>query len=407
MIAATTTHAVPSFSQDRRVHTWLAVKGVSDAGDAAWTIALAWTAVHLASPAVAGIVVAAGTVPRALVLLVGGVVADRFETLSIVRLVTMVRIAVLAMTVVVTVLSAASVPLLFVVAIAFGACDAVFEPSVTTLGRQLVRESDLGAYAGAGQTASRLGTMSGAAAGGALVAFGGLTASAIANLATYVVVLIFVTAVLAVRFPLPRAKAQPMLRNITEGFVHLRDEPRARTLVLTLSGLNLAVGPALGLGLALRVQQEDWGANALGLLQGLVGLGAVCGAIVLVRWRPRHDAYVGFALLLAQGLAIGALATPGKVATGTFCLVIGVTAGAASALLSAVFVRTVAPEFLGRLASMQRLGDDVLMPAAMVLFGALAGGASLQTAFLLFGTSMALLMIVTLTRTSIGPPASP
>ena len=71
-----------------------------------------------------------------------------------------------------------SVPLLLAVALAFGVCDAVFEPSVTTLSRQLVREEDLAAYTGAGQTASRLGTMLGAALGGGLVAFGGLTATA-------------------------------------------------------------------------------------------------------------------------------------------------------------------------------------------------------------------------------------
>ena len=54
-VPVTETH-VPSFGRDRVVHGWLAVKGVSDAGDAAWTIAVAWTVVQLASPAVAGLV---------------------------------------------------------------------------------------------------------------------------------------------------------------------------------------------------------------------------------------------------------------------------------------------------------------------------------------------------------------
>lgn len=388
---------VPAFSRDRTVHTWLALKGVSDAGDAAWTIALAWTAVQVASPAVAGVVVAAGTLPRALILLLGGVVADRFDTLRVLRLVTLARIGVLAATVAGVQLAGVSVPLLLGVAVAFGVCDALFEPSVATLGRQLVREDDLAAYAGAGQTASRLGTMLGAAIGGGLVALGGLTAVALINAATYAVVFVALAVVLVARFPLQRAGTEPVLRSIAAGFGYLRGDTSARVLVLSLLGLNLAVGPALGLGVALRVQQGHWGPEMLGLLQALVGLGAVGGAAVLVRWRPRRQARTGFVLLVVQGLAILLLAAPGQAAATVACLIIGITAGSASALLSAVFVRTIAPNFLGRVASMQRLGDDVLMPAAMAGFGALAGGASLPVAFTVFGGAMAALTLLTAT----------
>lgn len=129
----------------------------------------------------------------------------------------------------------------------------------------------------------------------------------------------------------------------------------------------------------------------------LVGLGAVGGAAVLVRWRPRRQARTGFVLLVVQGLAILLLAAPGQAAATVACLIIGITAGSASALLSAVFVRTIAPNFLGRVASMQRLGDDVLMPAAMAGFGALAGGASLPVAFTVFGGAMAALTLLTAT----------
>lgn len=393
-----TTVTLPPFGRDRMVHGWLLVKGVSDAGDAAWMIALAWTAVQLASPAVAGLVVAAGTLPRAAVLLVGGVLADRFDVRRVLAATTGARVLVLLATIAVAVLAGESVALLVAVAVAFGLCDAVFEPAAATLGRQLVREDDLAAYAGASQTASRLGTMAGAAVGGGLVAVGGLPASAAANAATYVLVLGYVAVVLRLRFPLPRAERAPMLRAIGGGFAHLRSAPATRTLVLTLSGLNLAVGPALGLGVALLVRDGKWGAETLGLLQALVGLGALGGAAVLIRWRARRPATWGFALLVVQGLAIMAFAVPAAPVAAAACLTIGITAGAASALLSAVFVRTVAPEFLGRLSSMQRLGDDVLMPAAMAAFGAVAGGASVATAFLLFGGAMTALMLVTLSR---------
>jgi hypothetical protein len=309
--------------------------------------------------------------------------------------VTLARIGVLVVAVAWVQLSEAGVPLLLAAAAAFGLCDALFEPSAATLGRQLVREADLAAYAGASQTASRLGTMLGAALGGGLVVLGGLSAAALLNAATYALVLVALTVLLEARFPLPRAGCEPVLRSIAAGFGYLRRDAAARVLVLSLLGLNLAVGPALGLGVPLRVEQEQWGPAMLGLLQALVGLGAVGGAAVLVRWRLRQEERSAFVLLVAQGLAICLLAAPGRVAAAVACLVIGITAGSASALLAAVFVRTVESTFLGRVASMQRLGDDVFMPAAMVGFGAFAGGASLSAAFAVFGGVMALLMLLT------------
>ena len=214
-------------------------------------------------------------------------------------------------------------------------------------------------------TARSVGTMTGAALGGGLVALGGLTASAALNAITYLGVLGYLAVVLRLRFPMPRMDPTPMLRAIGEGFGHLRTTPTTRTLVITLSGLNLAVGPALGLGLALRVREAEWGAGTLGVFQALVACGALVGGAVMIRWRPHRPAPLAFTLLVVQGLAIVLLATPTVLVTAMSCAVIGLTAGAASALLYAVFVRSVAPEFLGRLGSIQRLGDDCLMPTAM------------------------------------------
>ncbi len=58
-----------------------------------------------------------------------------------------------------TVSHAPTVPVLLAAAVAFGVCDAFYEPSAGTIGRQLVRTDDLPSYAAVIQTASRLGTM--------------------------------------------------------------------------------------------------------------------------------------------------------------------------------------------------------------------------------------------------------
>lgn len=390
----------PAFRRDTRVHAWIVVKALSDAGDALWSIALAWTAVQIASPAVAGLIVAAGTLPRALVLLFGGVIADRADARRVMMLFNSVRVVVLVAVAGWVLVTPPTVAVLVFAAIAFGVCDAFYEPSAGTVARQLVRPSDLPSYGAVAQTASRLGTMAGAAVGGVLVAFAGLTGSASANALTFALVVAFIAIWLRPRFLLARAAKEPALRGIIRGFAHLKQNPSTRTLVLALSGLNLAVGPAVGIGLALRAHDQGWGAQAVGLFEALLGLGAAIGAVSVARWRPRREALGGFWALVVQGAGIAALGFGPVWTVAAASFVIGATAGYASVLLGATFSATVDTAYLGRMGSLTRLGDDCLMPLAMAAFGALASMTELWVPFVLFGTAMMALMIVPLRNTA-------
>ncbi|MFK3679326.1 MFS transporter [Microbacterium sp. NPDC090218] len=390
--------APPQFRRDRRVHAWIGVKALSDAGDALWTIALAWTAVQIASPAVAGLIVAAGTVPRAAILLFGGVIADRADARRVMLLFNVLRVGVLVAVAVWVLATPPSVAMLLFAAIAFGVCDAFYEPSAGTIARQLVRAADLPSYGAAAQTASRLGTMGGAAIGGFIVAHAGLVGSASVNALTFTLVVAFIAIWLRPRFRLARSEKESALRGIARGFAHLSANPTTRTLVIALSGLNLAVGPAVGIGLALRAHAEGWGAQAVGLFEALLGLGAAIGAVSVAKWRPRHEARGGFWALVVQGAGIVALGLGPAWTVAVAAFVIGATAGYASVLLSATFSATVDTAYLGRMGSLTRLGDDCLMPLAMAGFGALASTTVLWVPFALYGGAMMALMILPLSN---------
>lgn len=390
----------PTFRRDHRVHAWIAVKALSDAGDALWTIALAWTAVQIASPAIAGLIVAAGTVPRALVLLFGGVLADRSDARRVMMLFNALRVGVLVVTALWAVSTGPTIAVLLFAAIAFGICDAFYEPSAGTVARQLVRPADLPSYGALAQTASRLGTMAGAATGGVLVAHAGVVGSAAANALTFSLVVAFIAIWLRPRFLLARSEKDSALKDIARGFAHLGTHPTTRTLVIALSGLNLAVGPAVGIGLALRAHDEGWGAQAVGLFEALLGLGAAIGAVSVARWRPRREALAGFWALVVQGAGIIALGWGPAWTVASAAFIIGATAGYASVLLSATFTATVDTAYLGRMNSITRLGDDCLMPLAMAGFGILASLTALWVPFTLFGGAMMALMVLPLsTRT--------
>ncbi|KQR38567.1 MFS transporter [Microbacterium sp. Leaf159] len=388
----------PLFRRDHRVHAWIGVKALSDAGDALWTIALAWTAVQTASPAVAGLIVAAGTIPRAIVLLFGGVIADRSDARRVMMLFNVLRVGVLVSVALWVLATPPTVGVLLFAAIAFGVCDAFYEPSAGTVARQLVRPGDLPSYGALAQTASRLGTMAGAAIGGVLVAYAGLVGSAAVNALTFSLVIAFIAIWLRPRFLLARAAKESAVHGIARGFTHLGSHPTTRTLVIALSGLNLAVGPAVGIGLALRAHDEGWGAQAVGLFEALLGLGAALGAVSVVKWRPRREAFAGFWALVVQGAGIIALGWGPAWTVATAAFVIGATAGYASVLLSATFSATVDTAYLGRMGSITRLGDDCIMPLAMAGFGLLASITAVWVPFALFGGMMMALMALPLSN---------
>lgn len=118
----------------------------------------------------------------------------------------------------------------------------------------------------------------------------------------------------------------------------------------------------------------------------------------MIRWRPTYPARTGFACLITQGIFIPALGLGPLWTAGLACLIIGVTAGVASALLGAVFITTVDATHLGRMVSIQRLGDDALMPIAMIAFGALTTLTSVTVALAAFGLTMGILMVWPLTN---------
>ena len=116
--------------------------------------------------------------------------------------------------------------------------------------------------------------------------------------------------------------------------------------MIALSGLNLFVGPAEGVGLALRAREEGWGAGSVGVFLALLGAGAALGSVAMVRWAPRREARAAFVWLAVQGVAIGLLGVGPQRLTGAAAFAVGVTAGIASALLSAVFLATVDGAYL-------------------------------------------------------------
>jgi hypothetical protein len=171
--------------------------------------------------------------------------------------------------------------------------------------------------------------------------------------------------------------------------------------VIALCGLNVFVSPVLAVGVALRVHNAGWPALWLGITDAALGVGGAIGALIGIRWRPQRPALTGFFLLAVQGLATAAIGIPARGVIIPAAAIVGLTAGAASAMLSGAFQSTIHPSYLGRVGSLNNLSDQALMPVAMALFGIAAGKIGIPATAGIAGAAMTTLVLWSASRPTI------
>lgn len=382
--------------RDRVFILWLAVNAASLLGDGVWLVAFAWSAIHLASPALAAVAIVGGAVPRGLFLLLGGAFADRFRTRSVMTAVAVARVLATGATLVVLTVAQDSIWLLIAVALVLGATDAFYMPASMKLARELATDDLLRKYQSASEASSQIAGIAGAGIGGLVFAQGGMSAAAWLNCGSFLLVLLYFT------FLYPRTRTlapqadHTVTTSIRGGLALVRNDRLVGSLVVVLSGSNLFVTPVTALGLALKIAHYDWGATMLGVVIALIASGAALGALAAGRYRGEHGFLGGVLLLVMQGAVIACLAIPNEYALAIGCAVLGATLGAAGTLLSAFFVQAVPSDYIGRVAAAQNLVDELLAPALTVGFGALSRFAGVNTPFEVFGGLMCLLMLTKL-----------
>ena len=391
----------PPVRRDPMVLTWLVGVAVSAFGDAVWIVALAWTAAHTLSPALAGAVIGIEMFPQAVLVLVGGVIADRWDPRRVLIAGQVARAAVLVLGALAWRAGYDGAPTLFAIALAFGVAAGLTLPSGVALIRQIVSPDDFGTVMGWNQVSGRVMRLLGAPTGGILVAWGGPVAAMSVDAATFAVIALVLAVVVKVRYRLPRAEHARWRDSFTDGIGYLRRSPTARVFVIGLTALNVFVSPVVALGLALRVEGSGWGPEWLGIADAALAAGAILGSLAAIRWQPTYAAGNGFRVLVLQGVGLAVVGVPFIPVVLVGMLTVGVTAGMASVWLSGAFLKAVDAAYTGRVSSVTSLGDMTLMPLSMPVLGALSGATSVLLATAVFGLSMSVLCLWFATRRTI------
>lgn len=373
---------IPDF---RRLWTGMAL---SLLGDGVLLVALAWQAYDLSnSPAAMSVVGVALTVPQVALLLVGGVVADRFPRRLVMVAADVVRGSCLALLAVLAATGVIALWHLAAIAVVYGAASGFFMPAFDALVPEVVPE-DLLEEANALDQFLRPAALwlLGPALGGVLIGTGGTGAAFAFDAATFAVSVICLARMTgpgharddgASTRPTAEPAAAPApltlrstLRELCDGFVFLR---RERWLWATFGAATVTYFLFLGPTEVLLpyLVRNDLGGSAhdFGIVLAAGGVGALGAALIVGQTglprRVMTFTYTAWALATLAVAGYG-LASAGWQLMIVAALVSGLEAVGAVAWMTTK-QRLVPPELMGRVSSFDWFISTAAVPISYAL----------------------------------------
>jgi MFS family permease len=365
-------------------------------------------------------VLTAGTVPRVLLLLIGGALADRINPRAVMLAADAGRAAVVGA---LGVTLFAGLPPLWVVATLAaleGAGSGLFGPGVQALLPRLVPEGELPAANGL-MMVVQYATL---AIGPVL---GGIATAAQATLAFLMDGASFVVSALSLAgIQLPRRPAaappdaaaatttarQHLFADIGAGLRYTFRTPMVRATMLVTIFANLGIAGTFGVALIVLSRNLSPNPVTLGVLLAALGAGGIVGGLsasLLARRRRRGS--IGLALFALGGLLLGAVplvAGPAshlafipdlaldptkRIALIAVTLgILGLTVAIGDTIFLTVMQQRIAPAFMSRVLSVQFLAGGLGQPLSLMVAGALVAAYGPGVVFLI-GSALVLLAI--------------
>ncbi|MEV0524663.1 MFS transporter [Streptomyces sp. NPDC050439] len=358
--------------KDGNVLRWLGAYSASAVGDNVYYLALSWAAVRSGGPAQAGLVMAVSAVPRALLMLGGGVVADRFGPRKVVIGSDAVRCAAVFAVAGLLVVASPGVWLLAALGLVFGTVDALFMPAVGALPARVTERDQLARVQGMRGLVVRLANVVGAPLGGLGVALGGSAAAFGIAGALFAVSLPLLISLRMKELPDDgRADRRTAWNELGDGLRYIRGHRVLAPLMALVALADLGfVGP-LNIGLTLLADERGWGASGVGLVLAGFGAGAGLSALYLtVRGRVPRAGLVLSVTCLAGAVGVGAVAyVPVLWAAAGVALLVGLLIGLTGAVCAALAQTEADPAYVGRVTSVGSLVSLGVAPLTYPLTG--------------------------------------
>ncbi len=362
----------PAVLRHRQFRLWWIGSSLSALGTTMVPVTLTFAVLsrfHTASAV--GTVLTAETAPLALLLLVGGVVADRVSR----------RLLLLGSDVVCTVVQAVAAVLLFrghwqlwQLAVLFaveGGATGMSSPALLGMVTDVVPEADRQQANTLRSIATSGASIAGPALAGVVAGFGGGGLGLAINAATYAVSALALGLMRPV--PAPPATGASPLADLVHGWHEFTGRTWLWSIVSSFALFHLLVLPPVMVLGAVVAERDLGGASAWGGILAGFGLGSLVGGLLMLRWDPRRPLYVAtvavasyaaFAVVLAL---VAPLSVQIAVAFGG-----GALLAVFDVLWNTALTTHVDGAVLSRVSAYDWFGSVVLLPVGYAIVGPVA-----------------------------------
>ncbi|MFC1404597.1 MULTISPECIES: MFS transporter [Streptacidiphilus] len=324
-----------------------------------------------------GAVMTARILPLVLLLLFGGVAADRFGSRIVMIVADVLRCGAQATFAVLLLTGRPDLWVMLVLSALAGIGEGLFGPSLSALIPRLSPRDGLTQANSLLQIARSGATVAGPALAGVLVATGGPALVLALDAASYAVsvLVVFSLPPAGAGAPGPAASAGrgSLLVDLRAGWSLFRSQTWLWVTTLHICLFNLLVwGPFLVLGPVVSATRLG-GAGAWGAIMACYGCGAITGGFVLLGRRPSRPLFVAVVASLGWAFPTGALAVGlPLVCVCAGALVAGIGSSLYGTLIDTLEQQVIPVEFRGRVAAYGTLGAFGLGPLGLAAAGPVA-----------------------------------
>ena len=356
-------------------------RAISSLGDRLVPVALAFAVLDLTgSPTDLGIVFAAQTLPLVAFVLLGGVWADRLPRQFVMLASDGVRALAQGLSAALLLSGSAHIWELAALQAVYGAAEAFFGPASVAVVPQTVSEAELQpANALLGLTGN-LADVLGPALAGVIVATSGPGWGLAADAATFVASGVFL-ALMRPRALAAAAATEGTLAQLRAGWRAFRSRTWLWvTVVFFTLFLAFVYSPLQVLGPQV-AKVSLGGPGAWAAISATLGVGAVAGGLIGLRWRPRRPLLASFVLFLLAGPALIVLlaARAPLAAILAAALIDGSSGTLFNVFWFTALQREVPASEQSRVSSWDYLGSLALQPVGLALAGPIAAAIGVST----------------------------
>lgn len=363
-------------------------QSVSLVGDMMFYVALSWQVIELGGDATRlGVVIGAYMAAQVALLVVGGVVVDRFRRRNLLLVSDVTQGTLVLALAALGFAGLLTFPILVVFALLFGAAAAVAMPAMSAFVPETVPGHALASANSLYHGTRTVAMVAGPALGGLVIGLAGTSAAFAFDAATFTISIAFLLFTRGA--PAPDVAGRTLVGDVKEGFRYVVGVPWLWITILLFAVVNVAEAGPRNVSLPVLVADDlALDAEALGLVLSVQAVGGFL-ALLVVGSRPpspERRGLVAYATLGASGLAFAAWAfAPGIATLCAFALVKSAAMAIFSVTWETAIGDSVEAHLRGRVMSLDMLGSFILLPVSMAATGAFTDVYGARLAFAIGG----------------------